>query len=85
MVIMKATANPDGSLTRHSAGQRFGDPGFYFTLHDANGLAHTRYVKSMQESIHVFAAEPGIFRADNLLHLWGLPFLRLHYRMRRSA
>ena len=37
----------------------------------------------MKEEIRVFAAEEDTVRADHFLWLWGIPFLRLHYRMRR--
>jgi hypothetical protein len=81
IVIMKAVANPDGSLSVQSIGNRFGDPGFYFTVHSADGTLWARYVASMKEEIRVYAAEPGITRADHTLRIWGKEFLRLHYRM----
>jgi hypothetical protein len=82
IVLMKPEAHTDGSFSITSAGGKFGDPGFYFTLHDQRGLAWARYVKSMQETIKVYAAEPGTVRADHILWIWGINFLRLHYRMR---
>jgi hypothetical protein len=39
----------------------------------------------MKETIHVYAAEDGLVRADHVLRLWGCTFLRLHYRLRRAA
>ena len=85
IVLMKPEAHADGSFSVTSTGSGFGDPGFYFTLHDENGLAWARYVKSLKEVIHVYAAEPGTVRADHILWIWGLEFLRLHYRMRAEA
>jgi hypothetical protein len=85
IVLMKAVAHPDGSLSVQSIGKRFGDPGFYFTVHHSDGTLYARYVASMKEQIHVYAAEPGITRADHTLWLWGIQFLRLHYRMARNA
>jgi len=82
IVLMKPEAHSDGSFSVTSAGEHFGDPGFYFTLHDENGLASARYVKSLKETIKVYPAEPGIVRADHILWIWGIEFLRLHYRMR---
>jgi hypothetical protein len=82
IVLMKPEAHPDGSFSVTSEGNRFGDPGFYFTLHNEHGLAWARYVKNLKESIHVYAAESGTVRADHLLWIWGQEFLRLHYRMR---
>jgi len=81
IVLMKAIANPDGSLSLQSIGKKFGDPGFYFTVHAGDGAIWARYVASMKEEIRVYAAEPGITRADHTLWLWGREFLRLHYRM----
>jgi hypothetical protein len=86
IVLMKPEAHPDGSFSVTSAGKAFGDPGFYFTLHENGGLAWARYVKSLKETIHVYAgAQPGTVRADHILWIWGCKFLRLHYRMRLIA
>lgn len=81
IVLMKVVAESDGSLALHSAGKRFGDPGFYFTVRRSAGDVWARYVPSMKETIRVYAAEPGVVRADHCLRLWGMEFLRLHYRM----
>jgi hypothetical protein len=85
IVLMKPEVHADGSFSVTSVGKGFGDPGFYFTLHDENGLAWARYVKSLKETIHVYAAQPGTVRADHILWIWGREFLRLHYRMRLQA
>jgi hypothetical protein len=82
IVIMRPEVHGDGSFSVTSAGDSFGHPGFYFTIHDEGGLCRARYVKSLQETIRVYAAEPGITRADHTLWLWRVRFLRLHYRMR---
>jgi len=84
IVIMRPTAHPDGSFSVVSRGDRFGDPGFYFTVHSSRGV-RARYVKQMRESIHVHAGEEATIRADHVLKLFGLTFLRLHYRLRRKA
>lgn len=83
-VLMKAEAHADGSLTVTSSGQRFGDPGFYFTVHRPP-YAWARYVRTMRESIHVYAGDDGMVRADHVLRIWGVTFLRLHYRLRRKG
>lgn len=86
IVIMWPKANDDGSLTITSSGRRFGDPGFYFTVCRRDGKAAVRYVRTMRESIHVYAGdEPGEVRADHVLAIWGATFLRLHYRLRRRS
>jgi hypothetical protein len=82
IVLMKAVPNGDGSLSVQSIGRTFGDPGFYFVVHEGNGMVWARYVRSLEEEIRVYAAETGTVRADHTLWLWGVKFLRLHYRMR---
>jgi hypothetical protein len=83
IVIMKAEAHADGSLSVRSAGDKFGDPGFYFVVHGSNGMVWARYVRSLEEEIRVYAAESHTVRADHTLWLWKMKFLSLHYRMRR--
>ena len=85
IVIMKPEVDVDGSLSVISAGQKFGDPGFYFTVHDGHGRVWARYVRSMKEVIKVYVDGPHTVRADHHLWIWGQQFLRLHYRMRRQT
>ena len=82
IVIMRAECRPDGSFVVVSAGSRFGDPGFYFTVHGTSGTVWARYVRALRESIHVYPAEGGLLRADHVLTYFGATFLRLHYRMK---
>jgi hypothetical protein len=82
IVLMRPEVHTDGSLSIVSAGRRFGDPGFYFTVHDHRGRVRARYVRAMQERIRVYPDEHGNVRADHALKLWGATFLRLHYRLR---
>lgn len=81
IVIMRTESRPDGSFVVTSAGERFGEPGFYFTVHGDSGAVWARYVRALRESIHVFPAERGLLRADHVLTYFGATFLRLHYRM----
>jgi len=81
MVLMRPEVHPDGSLSVISAGRAFGDPGFYFTVHDQQGRVWARYLRALKESIRVFPNENGSVRADHVLTLWGATFLRLHYRL----
>jgi hypothetical protein len=83
IVLMKARAYEDGSLALQSTGKTFGDPGFYFVVHEKTGGATARYVRSLKEEIRVYAAENNSVRADHKLCFCGIEFLRLHYRMRR--
>jgi hypothetical protein len=81
IVVMRPEVHPDGSFSITSSGKTFGDPGFYFTVHAPDGTIWARYLASMKEIIHVYAAESNTARADHILWLWGKEFLRLHYRM----
>lgn len=83
MVIMKPVAHDDGSFSVVSHGTGFGDAGFYFTVHSGSRI-RARYLKSLRESIRVYRAEENTVRADHVLSLWGITFLRLHYRLRRK-
>lgn len=85
LVIMKPESHDDGSLTLRSAGKAFGDPGFYFVVEEEPGRGRVRYVASLKESIHVYPDSAGVVRADHDLWLWGIRFLKLHYRMKRGA
>src|SRR5204862_2050290 len=44
MVIMRPEAHSDGSFSVISHGDRFGEPGFYFTVHSSRGV-RARYLK----------------------------------------
>ncbi len=81
IVIMKPEVHADGSLSVTSSGKAFGDPGFYFVVHNRSGMAWARYLPGLKETIRVYAAESDIVRADHVLWLWGMEFLRLHYLM----
>jgi hypothetical protein len=84
IVMMRTQVHSDGSLTVISAGDGFGDAGFYFVVAAGPDSVCVRYVRALTETIHVYAAEEGIVRADHVLQLWGRTFLQLHYRMRRT-
>ncbi len=82
IVFMEPTINDDGSLLLRSSGNRFGEAGFYFVVHSGLGRARARYIRSFQETIHVFESDDSEVRADHVLRFFGFSFLRLHYRMR---
>ncbi len=80
-VIMRKEVLPNGSLKLSSDGRKFGDNGFYFTLTNHKGKYWARFVRSMHEWITVYVDEENSLRADHHLYFWGLPFLKLHYKM----
>lgn len=83
IVIMKPVVHDDGTLSVVSSGRTFGDPGFYFVLHTRSGKCWARYVRTLKESIHVYSDRDSVVRADHELQIWGVKFLRLHYRLVR--
>lgn len=84
LVFLRPVAHDDGSMTVISTGGGFGDAGFYFTIRESGDSVVARYVKSLRESIRVYAVEDEV-RADHGMTIRGLPFMRLHYRMRRRT
>jgi hypothetical protein len=82
IVIMYPEFFPDGSFCVTSSGLRFGEPGFYFTVSTDEGFC-ARYVRAMRESIRVYPSESASVRADHILRIWGVTFLRLHYKLSR--
>jgi hypothetical protein len=85
IVIMKPEVHPDGSFSVLSHGRHFGAPGFYFVVHGEKGAVWARYVRSLQEGIRVYVGKSGVVRADHDLRIWGMEFLRLHYRLQKKA
>lgn len=81
VVLLKPERRSDGSLLLVSEGKRFGDAGFYFTLHRPDGTVVARYVRSFRERIHVYSADDGVMRTDHTMALSGLKCLHLHYRL----
>ena len=81
-VVLKPQLMDNGALLLASVGKCFGDPGFYFVTINADCSTSARYVRAMQESFYVYCAEESCVRADHVLKLFGLTFLRLHYRLR---
>ena len=78
---MRKEILPDGALRLCSDGKKFGDNGFYFTLTNHNGKYWARFVSAMHEWITVYVDEENILRADHNLSFYGMPFLKLHYKM----
>ena len=84
IIIMYPEGHADGSFSITSAGERFGEPGFYFTVCRNDGV-WARYVRAMRESIRVYPSGSSDVRADHTLKLWGAIFLRLHYKLCRTV
>ncbi len=84
-VILRPALGPDGSLSLDSSGGRFGDAGFYRL--QARGADRVRVwrVATLKEQFHVYVDEHGVLRCDHTVRFLGLPVLRLHYKIARSA
>lgn len=82
LVVLRPSVGKDGALTVTSAGRRFGDPGFYFTVHRPGPRVWARYVRTMTEAIRVYPGDATEVRADHTMWFAGVTFLRLHYRLR---
>lgn len=83
-VFLRPSVGADGSLLLESAGDCFGDAGFYFVVPNPTG-AWVRRVPSFRERVHVFVGEDGALRSDHQFSLFGKGFLRLRYRLTRSS
>lgn len=83
-VVMTKEVLQDGSLLLSSDGKTFGDNGFYFTLTDHKGNHWAKFVRSMHEWIKVYVDEESVLRADHILKFYGIPFLKLHYKMTKK-
>lgn len=84
-VVMRAIALPGGGLRLLSAGDREGDPGFYFLVEDRKGAVWTHYLRCFHEVIDVYVDPEGTLRADHTMSLWGKRAYSLHYRMKKAA
>ena len=83
-VIMAPQVHQDGSLELISAGNGFGDPGFYFLLNDARGQPWVHYIRSFREYLRVRAVDDHI-RAVHTLSLWRQQVAEIHYAMRQET
>jgi hypothetical protein len=82
VVIMRPELKQDGSLLLRSEGKRFGDPGFYFYVRNDASSGFAKYVRALQETIHVYPGSDPEVLATHELKFWGLRFLNQHYCMR---
>lgn len=84
-VIMRPSVDETGALLLESAGDRLGDPGFYFLVRAAGSQAWVRYLRTFRERIRVYVEPNGELRTDHLFSIWRRVFLRLHYHLRSRA
>ena len=82
-VIMLPTVGPRGELRLNSSGKKFGDPGFYFLLKDANGGSWSQYIGSFRDHLNVFCVDGNLF-AEQTLTLWHQQVVRFNYEIHRK-
>ena len=80
IVILRIIVNASGGLDLLSDGNRLGDSGFYFTLTNHKGKYWMRYVRTMHERLSLYA-DDGAIRADHVFRIWGMKYMKLHYRI----
>lgn len=80
-VVLKPIARKDGSLELSSAGEGFGDPGYYRILQVEGRCRKIRYIRAMKERIHVYVDKQGTLRTDHEFSFWKIRMLTLHYRI----
>lgn len=77
-VILRPENRPDGSLVLVSAGDGFGDAGYYRVHRMQRGALRTRRVP-MEETIHVYVDGSGALRTDHVFAFARVRFLTLRY------
>lgn len=84
-VLLRPSLREDGSFILDSTGKRFGDVGFYRIQARGTDRVRVWRVATLKEHFHVFVDASGVLRCDHVVRFWGLPVLRLHYKMTRRA
>jgi hypothetical protein len=78
-VFLAPENDPDGSLWLRSPRSEHGGLGTYVVVR-VRGRDHAAH-PPLSETFHVFVDDEGVLRTDHELRFWGLPVVRLHYRL----
>lgn len=81
-VILKPSVGEKNELILDSSGNKFGDAGFYFLLHDSKGKCWSKYIKSFNDKL-IVSDENGKLTAEQKLRLWNLKVARFEYKMKK--
>jgi hypothetical protein len=81
-VVLRPENRPDGSFALVSAGDGFGDAGYYRVHRGPDDTLRAKYVP-IKEEIHVFVDRAGMLRTNHTLALWRARFLTLNYEISR--
>ena len=84
-VILRPAVEADGSFTLDSSGGRFGGAGFYRLDARGDDAVRAWQIKTLKEHFHVYVDAAGVLRCDHAVRFLGLPVLRLHYKIFKSA
>jgi hypothetical protein len=83
-VLLRPSANADGSFELSSAGASFGDAGFYRLQRGRDGKVRAWRITTLKEHFRVYVDTDGTLRCDHAVRFLGMPVLRLHYRIERK-
>jgi hypothetical protein len=84
-VLLKPSVDTAGGLILDSSGRQFGDAGFYRVQAMNAERMKVWHVRTLKELFHVYVDEQGVLRCDHTVRFLGLPVLRLHYKIFRTA
>lgn len=82
-VLMKPQVEQDGSFTLNATGQTGGDAGFYFLLKDSAKHHWFRYVRTFRDRLNMRYDGQSLI-AEQVLTLWNIRVLTLHYHISRK-
>lgn len=81
-VILKPSVGEKNELILDSSGNKFGDAGFYFLLHDSKGKCWSKYIKSFKDKL-IVSDENGKLTAEQTLRLWNIKVAKFEYEMKK--
>lgn len=82
-VLLSPKVTDQGKFVLTAKGNKFGDPGFYFTLQDAQGNYWAKYIPSFKDELIMEALHDEII-AHQKFSLWGYEVLTLRYNIYQS-
>lgn len=83
-VLLRPSVDERGNFELSSAGGGFGDAGFYRIQQARDGRMRVWRVATLTEHFRVYVDEAATLRCDHAVRFWGMPVLRLHYRIERK-
>ncbi|MGX7681661.1 hypothetical protein ACSMXN_22480 [Jatrophihabitans sp. DSM 45814] len=82
-VFLTPSNGADGGLYLRSPIGAFGGDGAYLVLNRSDGTLNARRIP-IAEEFHLYVDDNRDVRTDHSLRLWGIPAVRLHYRLQRE-